>query len=148
MIKVMFVCLGNICRSTMAQSVFTNMVKERGIENNFIIESSATSNYEIGNPPHHGTVNKLKSLGIPVVPHKAIQLKKSDFDKYDYFIGMDESNIKNMKKILGSDEKIYTLLSFANSDASIADPWYTGNFDETYDDVVRGCEGFLKSLGY
>ena len=149
MTKVMFVCLGNICRSTMAESVFTHMVKERGIEGDFVINSSATSNYEIGNPPHHGTVKKLKEVDIPVVEHRAVQLKYSDYDEYDYIIGMDESNIENIKKIFkGKDDKVYTLLSFAGSRDSIADPWYTGNFDETYRDVCRGLEGFLTKLGY
>lgn len=149
MIRVMFVCLGNICRSTMAESVFTDMVKKRGIADDFIINSSATSTYEIGNPPHHGTVNKLNEVGIKVVDHRAVQLKYSDYDNYDYIIGMDDSNISNIKKIFkGKDDKVYTLLSFAGSDKSIADPWYTGNFDETYDDVCRGLEGFLEKLGY
>lgn len=145
----MFVCLGNICRSTMAESVFTDMVKKRGIADDFIINSSATSTYEIGNPPHHGTVNKLNEVGIKVVDHRAVQLKYSDYDNYDYIIGIDDSNISNIKKIFkGKDDKVYTLLSFAGSDKSIADPWYTGNFDETYDDVCRGLEGFLEKLGY
>lgn len=145
----MFVCLGNICRSTMAESVFTHMVRERGIEDNFVIQSSATSSYEIGNPPHHGTVNKLREVGIPVVEHRSTQLKKSDYDKYDYIIGMDDSNIRDIKKIFGGkSDKVYTLLSFAGKNDSIADPWYTGNFDETYRDVCEGLEGFLEKLGY
>lgn len=149
MTRVMFVCLGNICRSTMAESVFTHMVRERGIEDNFVIQSSATSSYEIGNPPHHGTVNKLREVGIPVVEHRSTQLKKSDYDKYDYIIGMDDSNIRDIKKIFGGkSDKVYTLLSFAGKNDSIADPWYTGNFDETYRDVCEGLEGFLEKLGY
>lgn len=148
MIRVMFVCHGNICRSTMAQSVFTDMVQKLGIEKDFKIDSSATSNEEIGNGVHYGTVNKLNEMGIKVLPHKAVRLKKSDFEKYDYFIGMDNANIRNMKNILETDEKIYTMLSFAGLDKEVADPWYTGNFDVTYDDILKGLNGFLKYLGY
>lgn len=148
MIRVMFVCHGNICRSTMAESVFTDMVKKRGIADDFLIKSSGTSREEIGNPVHYGTVNKLNELNIKVVDHRAVQLEKNDLDKYDYFIGMDSANIRNMKRILGESEKIYSLLSFANEDRDIADPWYTGNFDDTYTDIEKGLNGFLKYIGY
>lgn len=148
MIRVMFVCHGNICRSTMAESVFTDMVKKRGIADDFLIASSGTSREEIGNPVHYGTVNKLNELNIKVVDHRAVQLEKNDLDKYDYFIGMDSANIRNMKRILGESEKIYSLLSFANEDRDIADPWYTGNFDDTYTDIEKGLNGFLKYIGY
>lgn len=148
MIRVMFVCHGNICRSTMAESVFTDMVKKMGIENKFSIFSSGTSTEELGNPPHYGTVNKLNEVGIDVVEHFSVQLKKSDLEKYDYFIGMDSANIRNIKKILGSGyEKISLLLSFAGENRDIADPWYTGNFDDTYNDIVKGLNGFLNYLG-
>lgn len=148
MIRVMFVCHGNICRSTMAESVFTDMVKKRGIADDFLIKSSGTSREEIGNPVHYGTANKLNELNIKVVDHRAVQLEKNDLDKYDYFIGMDSANIRNMKRILGESEKIYSLLSFANEDRDIADPWYTGNFDDTYTDIEKGLNGFLKYIGY
>ena len=150
MIKVLFVCHGNICRSTMAESVLTHMVKQRHIDHLFEINSAATSREEIGNPPHHGTVNKLRQVGIPLIPHRAVQMTKSDYEKYDYLIGMDDWNIRNMIRIAGEDpdHKIRKLLSFAGSARDIADPWYTGNFDETYDDIIEGCEAFLRSLGY
>lgn len=150
MIKVLFVCHGNICRSTMAESVLTHMVKQRHIDHLFEINSAATSREEIGNPPHHGTVNKLRQVGIPLIPHRAVQMTKSDYEKYDYLIGMDDWNIRNMLRIAGGDpdHKIRKLLSFADSARDIADPWYTGNFDETYDDIIEGCEAFLRSLGY
>ena len=150
MIKVLFVCHGNICRSTMAESVLTHMVKQRHIDHLFEINSAATSREEIGNPPHHGTVNKLRQVGIPLIPHRAVQMTKSDYEKYDYLIGMDDWNIRNMLRIAGSDpdHKIRKLLSFTDSERDIADPWYTGNFDETYDDIIEGCEAFLRSLGY
>ena len=148
MIKVLFVCHGNICRSTMAESVFTHMVKQRHIEHQFEIKSAATSREEIGNGPHYGTVNKLRQVGIPVVPHRATQMTPQDYDYYDYLIGMDTANIRNMNRIAGGDPdgKIYKLLSFAGSGRDVADPWYTGDFDSTYRDVVEGLEGFLEFL--
>ena len=148
MIKVLFICHGNICRSTMAESVFTDMVKKQHIDHLFEINSAATSREEIGNSPHYGTVNKLKSVGIPVIPHKAVQMTKKDYEYYDYLIGMDTANIRNMHRITGGDpkDKIYKLLGFTQNARDVADPWYTGDFDATYRDVVAGCEGFLKFL--
>ena len=147
-IKVLMVCHGNICRSTMAESVFTQMVKDHHVEHLFEINSAATSREEIGNPPHYGTVNKLRQMGIPVIPHRAVQMTKEDYQYYDYLIGMDTANIRNMNRIAGSDQeqKIYKLLSFAGSERDVADPWYTGDFDATYNDVTAGCEGFLNEL--
>lgn len=150
MIKVLFICHGNICRSTMAQSVMTHLVKEKHIDSVFYIDSAATSREEIGNPPHYGTVSRLRQAGIPVVAHRAVQMTAADYEKYDYLIGMDRANIRNMQRIAGGDPdgKIRTLLSFAGKNGDIADPWYTGNFDETYEDVLEGCRAFLKYLGY
>ena len=146
--RILFICHGNICRSTMAESVFTHMVRERGIEDMFEINSAATSREEIGNTPHYGTVGKLRQVGIPLVPHRAIQMTKEDYQYYDYLIGMDSANIRNMNRIAGGDpeEKIYKLLTFAGSSRDVADPWYTGDFDATYRDVVEGLEGFLDSI--
>jgi protein-tyrosine phosphatase len=108
----------------------------------------ATSTEEIGNPPHRGTVNKLREQGIPLIPHRAKQISWSDYDKFDYIIGMDEWNIKNLVRMLKGDpdKKVYKFLTFAGSDRDIADPWYTGNFDATYNDIVEGCDGFLHYL--
>ena len=146
--RVLFVCHGNICRSTMAESVFTHMVKQRHIESQFEIGSAATSREEIGNAPHYGTVDKLRRVGIPVVPHRAVQMTAADYERYDYLIGMDSANIRNMQRIAGGDPegKIFRLLSFAGKERDIADPWYTGNFDETYQDIVEGLEGLLQYL--
>lgn len=150
MIRIVFVCHGNICRSPMAEFVLKDMVKKRGIASDFFIESRATSTEEIGNPVHRGTRTKLMQFGISTAGKTAIQLKKSDYEKYDLLICMDSANIRNTMRITGSDPdgKVSKLLSFANEGGDIADPWYTGNFDETYDDVLRGCEGLLKKLGY
>ncbi len=147
-VRVLFICHGNICRSTMCESVFVHMVQEAGLADKFVIDSAATSTEEIGNPPHWGTVNKLKQVGIALVPHRAKQIRAADYDKFDYIIGMDTANIRNLNRILKGDPKgkVYKLLSFAGLGRDIADPWYTGNFDETYSDIVEGCSGFLKYL--
>ena len=147
-IKVLFICHGNICRSTMAESVMTHLVKQANLSRQFYINSAAPSREEIGNTPHYGTVAKLREKGIPLVPHRAVQMTKQDYEEYDYLIGMDSANIRNMIRIAGGDpdRKIYKLLSFANSGRDIADPWYTGNFDETYDDILEGCRAFLQKV--
>lgn len=147
-IRVLFVCHGNICRSTMSQFVFQHMINNLGMTDQFYIDSRATSTEEIGNPPHRGTIQKMREMGIPVIPHRATQISWSDYDRFDYIIGMDAWNMKNLNRMLKGDPdgKVYKFLSFAGSDRDIADPWYTGNFDATYDDVVEGCEGFLAYL--
>lgn len=145
--KVLFVCHGNICRSTMAESVFTYLVKEKGLEDEFEIFSAGTSSEEIGNPVHYGTIKKLNELNIPIVPHKAVQMTKKDFEYYDYIIAMDEKNMRNIERIIEKkDEKVKKLLSFIDSVKDIADPWYTGNFNETYEDIDRGLRAFLEYL--
>ncbi len=148
MIKILFVCHGNICRSTMAESIFTHLVKERGLSDAFRIDSAATSREEIDNPPHYGTVARLRQAGIPLVPHRARQMTGKDYKEFDYLIGMDDANIRNMERIAGGDpdHKIYKLLEFAGSGRAIADPWYTGNFDVTYDDIIEGCEALLDKI--
>ena len=148
MIRVLFICHGNICRSTMSESVFSHMVKKQGLEKQFFIDSAATSTEEIGNPPHRGTVQKLREVNIPLVPHRARQITWKDYLEFDYIIGMDTWNIWNLNRMLKGDpdKKVHKLLSFSGSGRDIADPWYTGNFDETYDDVVEGCEAFLNYL--
>ena len=156
MIKILFICHGNICRSTMAESVFTHLVNRNHLADHFHIYSAATSREEIGNGPHYGTVNQLRKVNIPVIPHRAVQMTKADYDSYDYLIGMDSANIRNMTRIADGDPegKIHKLLSFAGYEsnqklvaaADVADPWYTGDFETTYRDVLAGCEGFLAYL--
>ena len=147
MIKVLFICHGNICRSPMAEFVLKDMVEKRGLSDRFIIASAATSREEIGNPVHPGTKRKLREYGISTEGKYAVQLTKQDYEKYDYLIGMDSYNIRNMERIFGAKEKkIYKLLEFVGSDADVADPWYTGDFDRTYIDVKRGCEALLERI--
>lgn len=146
MIKIMFVCHGNICRSPMAEFVLKDMVKNQGMDDRFIIASAATSTEEIGNPVHIGTKKKLAEHGISVDGKYVVQLKKSDYENYDYIIAMDSFNIKNIIRIIvqDTDKKVSRLLDFSDNPRDIADPWYTGNFDDTYNDVKEGCEALLK----
>lgn len=146
--RVLFICHGNICRSPMAQFVLQQMVNERGLADRFRIDSRATSTEEIGNSPHRGTVQKMREVGTPVLPHRASQITWWDYENYDYIIGMDDWNIRNLRRMLKGDpdRKVSKLLSFAGSDRDIADPWYTGNFDETYEDVLVGCRALLDTL--
>jgi low molecular weight protein-tyrosine-phosphatase len=134
----------------MAEFILKDMTRKRGIDDKFYIASSATSSEEIGNDVHYGTVRKLNSVGIKVEHRKAIKLKKADYEKYDYIIGMEERNIQSILEIIGNDKdkKVSKLLDFTENSRDIADPWYTGNFDKTYEDIVEGCEAFLKNLGY
>ena len=148
MIKVLFVCLGNICRSPMAEFLFKDMVKKRNLEDRFLIESAATSSEEEGNHIYYKAQEKLAELGIFTNGKVARQLNKSDYEKFDYILGMEESNIRNIIRIVGNDDKnkVYRLLDFSQNPRDIADPWYTGNFDKTYMDIMEGLEAYLKYL--
>ncbi len=148
MIKVLFVCHGNICRSPMAEYLFKDMVKKNNLLDNFYIESCATSSEEIGNPVHYGTKRILNSLGIDSSKKRARRITKEDYDKFDYIILMDEENRWGLKYIIPSDpkNKIHTLLSYAGLNRDIKDPWYTGNFMETYNDIMLGLNAFYKYL--
>ena len=148
MIKILFICHGNICRSPMAEFVMKDMIKKLNLADQFEIASAATSTEEIGNPVHRGTTEKLRTYGISTAGKYAVQMRKGDYDKYDYLIGMDHWNKKNMMHILKSDpeHKVSLLLDYTSQPGDIADPWYTGNFDRTYDDIKRGCEGLLHTI--
>lgn len=148
MIKIMFVCHGNICRSPMAEFVFRNMVEEKYISDKFYIASSATSREEIGNSVHSGTKSKLCEVGISCEGKTAVQLTKKDYEMYDYILCMESYNIKNVLRIIGDDKdgKIHRLLDFSTHPRDIADPWYTGNFDETYNDITEGCSALLDYI--
>ncbi|NBK92009.1 low molecular weight phosphotyrosine protein phosphatase [bacterium 1XD21-13] len=148
MISILFVCHGNICRSPMSQFVMQDLVNKKGLADHFYIDSAATSTEEIGSGVHYGTRGKLKEMGIPVLNHRATQLKRSDYDQYDYIIGMDQWNRRNMLRILGKDpgNKVSLLLDFTAHPRDIADPWYTGDFDLTFDDVLEGCEALLAHI--
>ncbi len=151
MIRLLFVCHGNICRSTMAEFVLKDMVARRGLADEFEIESAATSTEEVGNPVHPGTVGELRRHDIGGFEKKrARQLRRDDYDAFDLIIGMDEANMRNMDRMLGGDPagKLHKMLEFAGSTRDVADPWYTGDFDTTYEDVCDGCRGLLGYLGF
>lgn len=147
-INVLFVCHGNICRSPMALYYFKDLVQKRGLEGMFLLDSAATSTEEIGNGVHRGTREKLRQAGISCQGHRAKQMRRHDYDTYDYLIGMDDWNIRNMTRITGGDpdKKIYKLLEFAGSSRDVADPWYTGDFEATWEDVTTGCNALLETI--
>ena len=147
-IKVLAVCHGNICRSTMCQSVLQFLVNNRGLSDFFHIDSAATSREEIGNPVYPPARRILKAHGIDCSGKTARQMTRADYQEYDYLLAAENYNIRNMMRILGSDpdKKVHRLLDFSKSPRDIADPWYTGDFQVTWDDIVEGCEAFLKYL--
>ena len=147
-IKVLMVCHGNICRSPMAEFVMKKLVSDAGLSDRIYIESAATSTEELGNPVYPPARKKLASVGINCDGKTARQMRKDDYNEFDYLIGMDSANIYNMTRIAGGDPdgKIYKLMSFAGSNKDVADPWYTRNFDITYEDVLEGCTALLKQL--
>ena len=144
--RIMFVCHGNICRSPMAEFVFLDMVRSRGLSEVLTAQSAATSTEEIGNDVHRGTKAILTKYKIPFNRREATQLTRADYGKYDLFVGMDIANIRNMHRIFGSDSdgKILKLLDLTDRGGDVADPWYTGNFEATYHDVTEGCEALIK----
>ena len=148
MIRIMFVCHGNICRSPMAEFTMKKLVADAGLSSNFLIASSATSTEELGNPVYPPARAELAKHGIGCAGKTAVQLRKSDYGKYDYFIGMDTANIRNMNRIFGSDseDKIYKFLTFAGRRDDVSDPWYSRDFGTAYSDIEEGCKGLLSHL--
>lgn len=147
MIKILFICHGNICRSPMAEFVMKDLVAKAGLESQFHIESAATSTEEIGNPVHPLARQKLREHGIDCSGKTARQLTRADGEKFDLLIGMDSANLRNMRRICGdSEEKIHLLLDFTQRPGDVADPWYTGDFDATWRDVLEGCRGLMEYL--
>lgn len=148
MTKILFICHGNICRSTMAEYVMKHLVRQAGLEGEFYIDSAATSTEEIGNGVHHGTRRKLAQVGIPCGDHRARQVTWADYEKFDRIIGMDNANIRNLNRMLKGDPdgKISMMLDYTNRPGEVADPWYTGDFEATYRDVLEGCQGLLEKL--
>ena len=148
MYKILFVCHGNICRSPMAEFLFKDFVQKMGRENSFYVESAATSREEIGNRVHYGTAAILDSYHIDYSKKRARQMTRADYDKFDMIIYMDEYNLTNIERIIGSDSmnKCYPLLHFAGLNRDISDPWYTGNFIKTRDDILMGIEGLYSYL--
>ncbi len=159
MIRILFVCHGNICRSTMAEFVMKDIVNKQGLSDAFHIESSATHTDEIwngvGSPVYPPARAKLREHGIGtpdnelgVSSKRARLTSRTDYDKFDYIIGMDSANMRNLNSLFGGDpdHKLYKMLDFADRDGDVADPWYTGNFDATWRDVSEGCHGLFRSI--
>lgn len=149
MTKVLFICLGNICRSTMAEFVFRDMIEKAGLSGQIFTASAATSSEEAGNPVHPGTRRILNRLGIDCSAKRARKMTPADYREFDLLIGMDSSNLRNMQRLTGGDplRKCSLLLDHCGRpDEEVADPWYTGDFETTYRDVREGCEGLLREL--
>ena len=150
MIKILFVCHGNICRSPMAEFVMKDMVRKRNIVDKFEIVSAATSTEELGNPVYPPARRKLNEEGLSCSGKTSRQMTKDDYGYYDYIIAMDRYNLRNMVRFVGDDPdgKVSLLLDYTDRPGDVADPWYTGDFDATWLDVCEGCQGLLKKLGY
>ena len=146
--KIMFVCHGNICRSPMAEFVMKRLVQKAGREDEFFIRSSATSTDELGNPVYPPARREMAKHGIDAAGKRSVQLTREDYEKYDLFVGMDSANIRNMTRILGGDPegKIRKLMAYTSRGGDVADPWYTGDFEATWRDVLDGCTELLKTL--
>ena len=148
MVKILFVCHGNICRSPMAEFVMKDLVQKAGLDGQLAIASAATSTEEIGNPVYPPARRKLAEHGIRCDGKRARQMRRDDYTRYDLLIGMDRANVRNMERICGGDPegKLHLLLEYTARPGEVADPWYTGDFQATWEDVEAGCTGLLQSL--
>ena len=146
--KILFVCHGNICRSTMAEFVMKELVRQVGREQEILVESKACRTDEIGSDTHPGTKAALREHGIPYSRRQARQIQRADYEEFDYIVAMDEENMRDLRRLTGGDNlhKCKLLLSFAGENREVADPWYTGNFEVTYQDVMKGCQALLAAL--
>ena len=150
--RVLFICHGNICRSPMAEFMFKDMVKKRNIADDFYIDSKAVSQEEIGNDIYPPAKRKLREKGVEFSSHRASQIRREDFSNYDYILVMDSSNLRYLS-YLGMENyyknnQVFKLMHFTSSNKDVADPWYTGDFERTYLDILEGLKGFLEFLGY
>lgn len=148
MVKILFVCHGNICRSPMAEFVMKDLVKQAGRAAEFTIASAATSTEEIGNPVYPPARRKLAEHGISCSGHAARQLRREDYGRWDLLVGMDRANLRNMERICGGDPdgKLHLLMEFTGRPGEVADPWYTGDFESTWHDVSQGCAALLDQI--
>lgn len=148
MVQILFVCHGNICRSPMAEFMMKDLVARRNLADRFLIASAGTSTEELGNPIYPHAADALTRHGVPFDARQAVQLQRSDYDKYDFLLGLDKWNISNMLRILGGDpqRKVLRLLDFSDIPRDVADPWYTRKFDVTYEDILEGCKFLFNHL--
>ncbi|WP_028129217.1 low molecular weight protein-tyrosine-phosphatase [Selenomonas sp. AE3005] len=148
MIKILFVCHGNICRSTMAEFVMKELVRRAGREQEIMVASKACRTDELGSDTHPGTKAALRNHGIPFTRRQARQIQRADYEEFDYIVAMDEENMRDLQRLTGGDSrhKCQLLLSFAGEKQEVADPWYTGNFEVTYQDVMKGCQALLAKI--
>ena len=148
MIKVLFICHGNICRSPLAEIVFKKMVEDEGLSYNFLIDSAATSREEIGNPIYPPVRDLLRRRGVSYEPHYARQVTREEMEEFDYIVCMERYNVRNLERLFGHDfnSKISLLLDYTSKPGDVADPWYSGDFETTWNDVNEGCRGLLEKL--
>ncbi|MCR5451289.1 MAG: low molecular weight phosphotyrosine protein phosphatase [Lachnospiraceae bacterium] len=148
MIKILFICHGNICRSAMAKYIMKDLVEKEGLSDSIVVDSAATSSEELGNPVYPPARAKLAEHGIDCTGHAARRMRKDDYDKYDFILGMDSENMYNMRRMWPDDaeHKIHMLMDYTNRPGEVADPWYTRDFESTWVDALEGCEGLLEEI--